>query len=237
MQGESLHSVELGPTGAAGDRRFGVQDQESGRVLSAKREGRLLLAAARTADPVAITLPTGESLGGPGAGTDAALSRWLGRPLRLVEADGETVPTFEGEADPADDDPPVETWQGRPGGFVDSSPVHLLTTAGLRAVASQRPDLDWRLGRFRPTLLVDAPGDDRVEDTWPGRRCTVGDVELEIVKACGRCVMTTRPQPGGLDRQLEILGHLSRVAGGTFGVLARVVRPGTVSVGAAVGLR
>jgi uncharacterized protein YcbX len=95
-------------------------------------------------------------------------------------------------------------------------------------VQRERPDLDWRVARFRPNLLVDAPGDERIEDSWVGRRCVIGDAELEIVKPCTRCVMVTRPQPGGLDRQPGVLSHLSSSAGGCLGVLARVVRPGAV---------
>jgi uncharacterized protein YcbX len=230
MQGEPRELVEVGPSGIAGDRRCGVQVAGSGRILSAKREGRLLLAEARTKDTVAIWLPSGESLSGMGSATDAALSGWLERPVKLVEADPVTTPTFESQAVEADDESASITWQGRPGGFVDSSPVHLLTTASLRAVRQQRPDLDWQVRRFRPNLLIDVPGDERVEDEWIGHRCLVGPVELEIFKACGRCVMTTRSQPGGLERQLGVLRHLSDVADGNFGVLGRVLRPGPISL-------
>jgi uncharacterized protein YcbX len=103
-------------------------------------------------------------------------------------------------------------------------------------MALQRPDLDWSVARFRPNLLVDAGGDERVEDAWVGRRCSVGEVQLEIIKPCERCVMVTRPQPGGLARQLGVLTHLSRVADGSLGALARVARPGTVALGAPVSL-
>jgi uncharacterized protein len=241
MQGEALEVAELGPAGLADDRRWGVQAAESGRILSAKREGRLLTASATTDETVVISLPSGESLVGVGAATDAALSGWLERPVRLVEAESEAVPTFESQADEADDASGTVTWEGRRGAFVDSSPIHLVTTATLRAVASQRPDLDWRLARFRPNLLVDVAGDERVEDTWVGRRCRVGAVELEILKPCQRCVMVTRPQPGRLGsgqlgRQLGVLTHLSRMAEGTLGVLARVVRAGAVTLDAAVTL-
>lgn len=158
------------------------------------------------------------------------------RSVRLVEADNEEVPTFESRLDDIDDTSASVTWQGRPGAFVDSGPVHVLTTASLRAVGIQRPDLDWRVARFRPNLLVDADGDERVEDLWVGRRCWVGDVQLEIVKRCERCVMVTRPQRGGLDRQLGALTHLSQVADCTLGVLARVARPGTVALHEPVSL-
>ena len=236
MQGEALDAAELGALGIAGDRRYGVQVEDSGRILSAKRDGRLLTARVATTGSVRISLPTGETLDGPGPPTDRALSSWLERTVRLVEANNEEVPTFESQLDGLDDASASVTWQGRPGALVDSSPVHVLTTASLRAMAVQRPDLDWNVARFRPNLLVDVAGDERVEDAWVGRRCSVGEARLEIIKRCERCVMVTRPQPEGLDRQLGVLTHLSDVADSTLGVLARVTRPGTVALGAPVSL-
>jgi uncharacterized protein YcbX len=112
----------------------------------------------------------------------------------------------------------------------------VLTTATLRALALQRPDLDWSVARFRPNLLVEVAGDERVEDAWVGRHGSVGEVRLEIIKRCERCVMVTRPQPGGLDRQVGVLTHLARVADSSLGVLARVTRPGTVALGSDLSL-
>lgn len=230
MRGEALDAAELGAFGVVGDRRYGVQAEESGHILSAKRAGRLLTARAESISSVRISLPTGEILNGLGRSTDSALSSWLEQSVRLVEADHEEIPTFESQADDADDASTSVTWRGNPGAFVDSSPVHLLTTSSLRAMAVQRPDLDWNVARFRPNLLVETAGDRRVEDTWVGRRCSLGDVQLEIIKPCERCVMVTRAQPDGVGRQFGVLTHLSQVAEGTLGVLARVVRPGTVAV-------
>jgi uncharacterized protein YcbX len=235
MLGEALDAAELGAFGIAGDRRYGVQVEESGRILSAKRDGRLLTARAATTDSVRISLPTGETLDGPGPSTDRALSSWLQRSVRLVEANRE-VPTFERQVDDLDDASASATWHGCPGALVDSSPVHVLTTASLRAMAVQRPDLDWSVARFRPNLLVDVAGDERVEDAWVGRRCSVGEVRLEIIKPCERCVMVTRPQAGGLDRQLGVLTHLAQVADSSLGVLALVARPGAVALSAPVSL-
>src|SRR4051794_27482727 len=132
MQGEALDAAEFGASGIAGDRRYGVLVEESGRILSAKREARLLMARAATTDPVRITLPTGETLDGPGPATDRALSSWLGRSVRLVEANDEEVPTFERQVDDLDDASASAAWQGCPGAFVDSRPLHVLTTATLR---------------------------------------------------------------------------------------------------------
>jgi uncharacterized protein YcbX len=194
------------------------------------------MARAATTDSVRISLPTGETLNGLGPSTDRGLTSWLGRSVRLVEATNEEVPTFERQADDLDDASASGTWQGCPGAFVDSRPLHVLTTATLRAMALQRPDLDWNVTRFRPNLLVDVVGDERIEDAWVGRHCSVGDVRLEIIKRCERCVMVTRPQPGGLDRQLGVLTHLTQVAKSNLGVLARVTRPGTVALGSDLSL-
>ena len=238
MQGEALETAVLAFPGLSGDRRYGVRDDASGRILSAKREGRLLTAHAATDARIGvrIRLPTGPTIDGPGPATDAALSAWLGRPVSLVEAEPSVVPTFESQSDMADDDSASVTWQGHPEAFVDSSPVHLLTTASLRAAAAQRPELDWSVARFRPNLLVDVADDGRVEDAWVGRRVSIDGVHLEVIKGCERCVMVTRPQPGGLDRQFGVLTHLAEVAHSTIGVLARVLRTGTVTVGSAVAL-
>jgi uncharacterized protein YcbX len=242
MQGEALGAADVGWSGIAGDRRWGVRVEGSGTILSAKREGRLLMALATTCttqtneQTVLISLPSGQQVAGVGTGTDAALSAWLGCSVTLVEA-GDETPTFAKQADETDDASPTVTWAGRPGAFVDSSPVHLLTTASLGVMRAERPDVDWQVARFRPNLLVDVSDEGRVEDGWVGRRCSVGDVELEIVKPCSRCVMVTRAQRGGLDRQFSVLSHLSSTAGRSLGVLGRVVQPGPVSLHAPVTLR
>jgi MOSC domain-containing protein YiiM len=48
--------------------------------------------------------------------------------------------------------------------------------------------------------------------------------------------MTTRPQPEGLDRELDILRHTIRFHDNTVGLRAWVVRAGTVRVGDEVHL-
>jgi uncharacterized protein YcbX len=126
MRGEALAAAEIGASGMAGDRRWGVRVEASGTVLSAKCEGRF--------------------------------------------------PTFASQADETD-------------------------------------------------------------DAWAGRRCSVGEVELEIIKPCSRCMMVTRVQRGRLDRQFGVLSHLSSSAGRSLGVLWRVVQPGAVSLHAPVTLK
>lgn len=243
MQGEAVEDAYLDGLGIRGDRRFGVVDTGTGRVLSAKREGRLLSAVATTAQPVKIRLPDGEVVAG--SGVDAALSAWLGRSVRLGEADPAAGAIFESQSDFFDDGSETGTWQGVAGSLVDSNPVHVLTTASLEAMAAERPDLDWQVVRFRPNLLVDAAGRGRVEDDWVGLRLAIGTggAELEVVEACERCVMITRAQkPAGVgpavaERQLDLLRHLNDRYQGLLGVLARVVSPGPVRRGDPVVVR
>lgn len=54
---------------------------------------------------------------------------------------------------------------------------------------------------------------------------------LDVALPIARCVMVTRPQPGGLERDLEVLRWVHRERGGTLAVGATVSRPGRVAVG------
>jgi hypothetical protein len=130
-----------------------------------------------------------------------------------------------------DDDSAPVALEGPHGSFVDSAPVHILTTASIRAMTKERPDLQWEMARFRPNVVIDVAGEAPIEQEWIGRHLTVGEVELGIYKACGRCVMTTRPQPGGIERQLDVLRHINTVHQTHLGVLASVIRDGRITVG------
>ena len=74
--------------GVEGDRMWGIEDRRDGRILTARREPRLLFASSRLAasDLPVITLPDGQETSGTGPVTDAALSAWLGKPVTLVAA-------------------------------------------------------------------------------------------------------------------------------------------------------
>jgi uncharacterized protein len=232
MQGEEMTCLQVSGVGVAGDRRFGVLDVATGTVVSAKRDGRLLEARAMYAGvELAIALPTGETVLGLGAGVDAALSDWLGRPVRLIEATPHGRATFESQADFEDDSSGAERWTGPEGSFVDSSPIHVITTATLRSLALERPDLQWELPRFRPNMLIDEAQAGLPELGWAGRGIRIGDVELVVRKPCSRCVMTTRPQPGGIERQLDVLRHLGAVHGSDLGALCGVVTAGSIEIG------
>jgi len=237
MQGERVGRLELDRRGVVGDRRYGVLDLASGTVISAKRDGRLLAASA-TLDggEVVMVLPTGERTSGTGPAVDAALSDWLGRPVHLVEAAPERRATFESPSDFEEDDSELERWEGPPGSFVDSSPVHVLTTASLRALVRERPELQWEPRRFRPNIVVATDRDGLVEEAWVGRRLSFAEAALDVAKPCSRCVMTTREQPGGITRQLDVLRHVNGEHATNLGVLAAVARGGAIGASEAVAL-
>jgi hypothetical protein len=235
MSGEALEAADIGPSGLAGDRQYGVVRVANGRVLSAKREPQLLYARAELSEGLRITLPTGDVIRELGREADEVLSGWLGYAVRLATPDPGVVPTFETQADFFDDSSRTATWNGVAGSWVDSKPVHLLTTAALRQMKAERPELDWSVERFRPNILLDA------DDDLPDRRAdlTVGEVDLRLDKPCSRCVMVTRAQPrarggddGLLARQVDVLRHLVRTRDTNLGVLAGVLEAGRVRLGA-----
>lgn len=232
MQGEGLAAATLTERGLPGDRAWGVVDTDTGLVLSAKREARLMQATAFTdGEAVRVRLPKGEVVS-PGAEADAALSAWLDRPTTLQPA-SEQGGRFEMHVDNVDDASPIIELPTPPGTFFDAATVHVLTTASLRAMQARQPASAWNVRRFRPTLLVEVGGDGFVEDEWIGGTVQVGGAELTVFAPTVRCRMTVHGQPG-VERDLEVIKAVNRDHGGNLGVYAVVQTPGRVSVGDAV---
>ena len=63
----------------------------------------------------------------------------------------------------------------------------------------------------------------------------LGEAELRVGAPIARCVMTTRPQPGGIDRDTYVLKTIHRERDGMLAVRAAVTRPGRVRVGDVLG--
>lgn len=238
MQGEQVDTVKVVGDGVAGDRAWGVIDTQTGKVLTGRREPRLLLASARIDDSGAggrgapvITLPGGTTIEGVGAHADAALSAWLDAAVRLLAAEDSPPAPADMFADATDDTSAVLSWMMPAGRYVDVFPLLLMTTASLRAGAAHYPAGNWHPRRFRPNVLIDVPGDDWLEDGWQGRVVGVGrDTRLTVARPASRCTMITRPQPG-LARDLDMFRTLAKQHGATFGMWAGVKSPGTVRVG------
>jgi uncharacterized protein YcbX len=152
LQGEQLAEARLDSDGLRGDRCWGIRDDATGRILTARREPRLLLAAATMSvdgEPE-IKLPDGQTCQGAGPQTDAALSDWLGKQVGLVEASGEPGARAEFFADATDDASLAIEWTMPAGRFVDAMALLVLTTASLRAGQAAYPEGEWEVRRFRP---------------------------------------------------------------------------------------
>jgi uncharacterized protein YcbX len=222
LQGEPLESVTVTDDGLEGDRRFAIYDVETGYGLTGRRVPELLFASARLRDDggVDITLPDGSL-----ARDDAALSEWLGRRVTLRSRATDAPRRYEGPV--VDFSEEIERdwapFEGAPGAFHDSpaARVSLVSTATIRS---------WDRRRFRANVLLDGDG----EDALVGSRVTLGDAAIDVGMRIKRCVMTTRAQPGGIDRDLQVLRTIARERDACLAVGALVTRPGRVSIGDAV---
>jgi uncharacterized protein YcbX len=218
LQGERLDAADLSPDGIPGDRGWALFDRDTGLGLTARREPDLLFAAARLrADGgVEVVLPDGTV-----TADETVLSDWLGRRVELRAATGDAAPTYEA---PADEDAPDPTewlqWEGAPGPFHDSPRIRvsLVSTATLGT---------WDRRRFRANVVVDGAGEDRLT----GQELRLGAARVRIGTGIARCVMTTRPQPGGIARDTSVLKTIHRERDGLLAVRVAVLDPGAVRVG------
>ncbi|HTP09149.1 MAG TPA: MOSC N-terminal beta barrel domain-containing protein, partial [Anaerolineae bacterium] len=206
LLGERLPTLRVVGDGVDGDRMWGIQDRSDGRILTARREPRLLFASSRVAAhdglPV-ITLPDGQELIGPSPATDAALSAWLAKPVKLVAAAESDAARAEYFDDATDDASQAIEWTMPQGRFVDAFPVLVMTTAGLRGGTAAYSSGTWDVRRFRPNILIQIDGEGWLEDAWAGRHLSVGSAQLIPRERCTRCTMVNRAQPG-LEKDVNI---------------------------------
>lgn len=232
LQGESVDATQIDPTGMRADRAWGIRDEHTGRILTARRAPALLYGSAALGpdgEPT-IRLPDAVTCHGRSAETDAALSDWLGHRVRLVAAGGDAGHRAEYFADATDDASEAIEWTMPAGRFVDASPLLVLTTASLRTAANLYPNGDWDVRRFRANLLVDVDGQEWVEDDWYEARLQIGSATLCPTEPCVRCTMVTRPQPG-LHEDRDIFRALARHHRAHFGAWTAVASGATIRVG------
>jgi uncharacterized protein len=231
LQGEPLESARVEDDGLVGDRRWGIRDLGTGRILTARRRPELLGAAASyDGDLPVITLPDGDRLTGPGKRTDRCLSDWLGSPVSLVASVAGDPGRAEFFADATDDTSRAIEWTMPEHRYVDAAALLVLTSASLRAAAALHPDGVWDPRRFRPNLLIDADHEGWAEDGWIGKPLVVGQAILSATEQCVRCTMVTRPQPG-LEADVDVFRTLARHHAARFGVWTEVLVAGKLRVG------
>jgi uncharacterized protein YcbX len=193
-------------------------DLDTGLGLTARRAPDLLFATGRLRPDGAaeVVLPDGTA-----TTDDAVLSDWLGRPVALRQAGSVQAPRYES---PDDDELAGATswheWQGGAG------PFHDLAIARVSLVATGTLGT-WDRRRFRSNVVLQGPG----EDGLIGTRVRLGSAVLDVNDPISRCVMVTRPQPGGIGRDTSVLKTIHRQHGGDLAVGAQVHTPGTVRTG------
>ncbi|MGY1746309.1 MOSC domain-containing protein [Blastococcus sp. SYSU D00695] len=219
LQGQRVEATEVGAEGLAGDRQWALFDASTGMGLTARRVPDLLFASGRLAEDgrVEVVLPDGTA-----TTDDAVLSGWLGRPVTLRAAgDVPGQRRYENPYDLRDGGEFAwDAFEGARGAFHDSDRTRVsLVSAGTLG--------DWDRRRFRSNVVLTGSG----EDALVGRRVRLGGVELDVIKPVPRCVMVTRPQPGGIGRDTAVLKSVYRERDGVLAVGALVLRPGPLAVG------
>ena len=216
LQGELLPSATVGAQGIEGDRRYAIFDATTGFGLTGRRVPELLFGSSRYTDDgsVEILLPDGSV-----AADDAALSAWLGRPVVLRSTD-ESVPRRYETPDDFENDADWDPFEGAQGSFRD-------TEETVVSLVSEGTLGSWDRRRFRSNILLSDSG----EDDLVGSRVSLGGVQLSLTKRVGRCVMVTRVQPGGVEKDLDVLRTIHRERGGKLAVGASVAGVGVVTVG------
>jgi len=148
MQGERIEQGELGASGLPFDRRWGVIDVETGKVLSAKREAKLLMGASRLAGEVPeVRLPDRDWRPFTDPALDGDLSAWLGRPVTLQAADAEAAASYQMNVDAHDADGfPEDAWIGSTVHVGDAELTVVAPTVRCVMTTRAQPDLGRDLG-------------------------------------------------------------------------------------------
>lgn len=118
-------------------------------------------------------------------------------------------------------------------GVFDTFPLALITTQTVASLGV-RVGRALDVARFRPNLVVDAPGaGDFPEDAWVGAVLRIGGLRMRVDKRDQRCVMVN-VDPATAERDPAILRAIAREREACLGVYGTTVEPGRVTVGATV---
>jgi uncharacterized protein YcbX len=262
MLGEELAAATLTERGVSGDRAYALVDDETGKVVSAKRpklwRRMFELAATTEPDAVRVAFPDGFSarIGDPEL--PERLSAFFGRRVSLASAppanatfDEEWVGDLKNGARPylgmpsrmEEGDELIDAAFIGAEGFFDFGAIHIVTTGTLRRLGQLAPGSRFDVHRFRPNVVVDTEEEGFVETAWQNRTLTIGRVRLSVSITVPRCVMTTLAQ-GDLPADREVLRSISHhnmveVVGTPYpcvGVYADVMSGGEVARGDPVTL-
>jgi uncharacterized protein len=140
--------------------------------------------------------------------TNAWLSRYLLREVRLVYMDGTSERNVE-----------IDQTHGKvnqPVSFADGYPLLLISEASMTSL-NQKLAMPISILRFRPNLVISGT-QAHVEDHW--KRIRIGVIEFDLIKACTRCVFTTvDPVTGKKDISGEPLRTLKEYRRSEAGII------------------
>lgn len=212
----------VGPTGIEHDRGWGIVDLSTGLTLTARRQPELLYASASVVDgTVVVTTPDGNE-----TNDDSVLSSWLERDVELRAAGPEDRGTFEISL-AEDEKSDWVQWEGGEGSFHDSGRRRL-------TIVAEDSFRDWDRRRFRLNVLISGPVGAEIE--LFDKKVRVGDCVVDMVKMVDRCVVVTRPQPDGVERDLSVLKTVNAELDGNLGVGGTIDTPGRIAVGDDIGV-
>ena len=230
MKGAEVDATFVGERGLLGDRAYALVDEETAKVASAKhprRWGVLFECAAEYIEeprvgsplpPVRITLPDGGSVHSDDPGVNDALSRVVGRRVRLEAHPPEGAmlemyrPVIAGIPEAQRETVTEERIAlVAPGTFFDAAPLHVVTTATLARLGELAPQSRFPAQRFRPNVVVAVDADPGfVENEWVNHSVSFGaELRTSVFLAAPRCVMTTLAQDD-LPRDSAVLQTIAR---------------------------
>jgi uncharacterized protein YcbX len=210
MAGERLESAEVSWQGLAGDRRWSFVRPGRSHTgfpwLTIRQQPQLhhyrpTLVEPERADRSAVTVQDPD--GQVYAVDDPALAARLGQGVWAIKHDR---------------------------GTFDAFPVSLVTRQGLAALG-RRVGTEVDVRRFRPNLVLDAPGTEEFpEDRWLGRLLRVGTAVVRVDQPVERCAMVN-VDPDSLARNADVLRTIAQQRALDFAVYGSTVIPGTVRPG------
>ena len=219
--GEMRETIDVSGAGVAHDRLFGLYDRATGCPAAPEQEPRWRPALNLSAVLSDGALPT---VGSPDWGPFPLDHPSLTTLLTEYFGFGVGIAAHAGSVDSAEGLFPVVLPR------YAVSPLHLLTTASLSAVAtlSGLASVDRR--RFRPSVLVETNAGGFEENNWVGQTLRIGSIDVTVRERSRRCGMTLVAQPG-LSYEPEILRAIMRHNARTLGVYAHPIGSGSISVG------
>ena len=248
-RGISLSESLIAPEGLPGDRRLMLVDpsgqfitqrelpdiasiitqaDQSGYTLSMEGNGAVLASPSTTRIDATVWRST-VNAAIANDDTNAALSSWLGRDVKLAFFD--ETSHRSANIDWTGDDTPVT--------FADGYQILLTTTASLAALNNDMAangEGEVGMERFRPNIVVETD-EAWAEDRWAA--IEINGIRFDLVKPCTRCIMTSQDQKTGsrdVPSPIKAMGRIRmsadrRVPGVLFGWNLTPRGEGSIAVG------